>query len=350
MNFYTLISNSTRSHRKFVLLTLFSAGVIITMIVATNYIIDPLRTFAHSDMLNNKQVGFDERQQKTNYLYFVDNTFDSVLLGSSRTTFIDQTLFAPEKVFNYAANGMSPYEYDRYLANFIKITGHAPQKIYIGMDFFGTNTFKNRLYKNTALDRPFLHDTQQKGYRYKKLFNAQVFEHSLKNILQNIKAKKPYYTRSNIKLIPDRYIKASKENTKNTLRSFEKYTYDGELLAYYQSLKQKYKDSQFVIFTTPVYHLRLANYEKAGLDQYYVRWLRELVGTFGEVNHFMYDNAFTQNESNYFDASHFRPSKAPLIVNSITQNTNNQYMTVLKPENLETFIADYLKTKDGAEK
>ena len=34
-----------------------------------NYIVDPLWMFDHSNKFNQKQDGFDERQQKTNYIY-----------------------------------------------------------------------------------------------------------------------------------------------------------------------------------------------------------------------------------------------------------------------------------------
>lgn len=179
------------TYRKFLSVVILSVMSIIGIIAVVNYTIDPLRTFSHSNVLNNKQVDFDERQQKTNYLYFVNHDFDSILIGSSRTTYIDQTLFKNEKVFNYAANGMSPYEYDKFISNFIAVTGHSPKKIYIGLDFFGTNIYENQMYKERGLDREFLNETMRSGYRYKKLLNIKLFKYSIKNIRQNMKVKKP---------------------------------------------------------------------------------------------------------------------------------------------------------------
>ncbi len=328
------------TYRKFLSVVLISALTIIGIIAGVNYTIDPLCTFSHSNFLNNKQVDFDERQQKTNYLYFVNHDFDSILLGSSRTTYIDQHLFGSEKVFNYGANNMTPYEYDQLIKNFIEITGHVPKKIYIGIDFFGTN-----VYRSPIQDRNLLSESKKSGYRFKKLVSLELFKYSLKNIRQNFKAKKPYYTRNNVKNIPKNYIELSQKNILKTSRSFEKYEYDKNLSQCYSQLKEKYKDSEFVIFTTPIYYKRLSSYEKSGLDQYYLQWLQETVHVFGEVNHFMYYSEFSMDSNNYFDASHFKPDKAHLIVNSILNKKDNQYMIILEEENIESFISNFPQHK-----
>jgi len=337
VNFYTLISKQGITERRFLLIVLFSVMFIIGVIVIVNYTIDPLRTFSHSNALNNKQVDFDERQQKTNYLYFVNHDYESVMLGSSRTTYISQNLFKDEKVFNYAANGMSPYEYKRFLEYFVAITGHAPKKIYIGMDFFGTNVYENKNYKEKGIDREFLKETMRKGYRYRKLLNIKLFEYSIKNIRQNIKTKKPYYTRDNVKYITN--DKISYERIKKGAKVFEKYAYDKHIIEYYKLLKEKYPTSEFVVYTTPVYIKRLQNIHEAGLDPYYFTWLRGMVDVFGEVHHFMYDNRFSEDETNYFDTAHFKPSRGYILVESIQGKQTNHYMTLLNKDNIEPFIS-----------
>ena len=71
----------------------------ILAVVSLNYVIDPLWVFSHSNALNNKQPVFNERQQKTNKLYFgLDNNetqqYDSLMIGSSRGAMFDQNDFA----------------------------------------------------------------------------------------------------------------------------------------------------------------------------------------------------------------------------------------------------------------
>ena len=94
-----------------------------------NYIVDPLWMFDYSNKFNQKQDGFDERQQKTNYIYFKSQgNFDGILLGSSRATFVNQNDFIDMNIFNYSSNSMQPFEYKGYIARmkfFIGARTHA---------------------------------------------------------------------------------------------------------------------------------------------------------------------------------------------------------------------------------
>ena len=85
--------------KKYVLITIF----ILSFIDLINYIMDPFWTFNHSHKFNNFQKGINERQQKSNYIYFTDKKYDTLLLGSSRTTYMNPNSFENYKVFNYSA-------------------------------------------------------------------------------------------------------------------------------------------------------------------------------------------------------------------------------------------------------
>ena len=75
--------------------------VVLLPIILVNFIIDPLWTFNHSNQFNNAQQGFNERQQKTNRAYFVGlEKYDTLLIGSSRSTYINQHDFYNMNVFN----------------------------------------------------------------------------------------------------------------------------------------------------------------------------------------------------------------------------------------------------------
>ena len=68
-----------------------------------NFIVDPLWLFNHSNKFNQKQGSYDERQLKSNYLYYnLKDNFDGILLGSSRATYVDQNDFENMKIFNYS--------------------------------------------------------------------------------------------------------------------------------------------------------------------------------------------------------------------------------------------------------
>jgi hypothetical protein len=106
-------------------------------VTGVNALVDPLWFFTHAHRLNRAQISFDQRAQKTNWLHARRGRFDAVLLGSSRSTYIDQHDFAPLRLFNYAAESMMPQEYRPYLDHFARANGRPPAVVVLGVDFFG---------------------------------------------------------------------------------------------------------------------------------------------------------------------------------------------------------------------
>lgn len=315
MNFYTLIFKKKLLNKKFVKIAIISSFIIINFVALLNYYIDPLRMFQHSNVLNNKQVDFNERQQKTNYLYFNENSYKNVMLGSSRTTYLNEQHFY-SGTFNYACNDMSPYEYEKFLEYFTYINKKEPEIIILGIDFFGTAIERNQRFEK----QNYLKNTIEPYYRFKSLYNLKLAEYSIKNIRQNIKIRKPYYSRDNIKFIPEHYSIDNQEKINDTLVKFKNYKYDKNLKEYYMNLKKLYKNSKFIIFTTPVTVHQLNEYEQRDLMQNYLEWLTELIDVFGEVNHFAYSNEITNDLSYFFDAGHAKPKVSQHIADFVLEN------------------------------
>lgn len=302
--------------------------------MALNFTIDPYWTFKHSNVLNNKQIDFDERQQKTNYLYFVNNKFDSLLLGSSRTTYIREDAFYT-KVFNYSSNGMYPYEYEYFINIFKKLTGQTPRKIILGVDFFGSNQNENQ----KPHKQQYYENTTEHLYKLKLLLNYNVLRYSIQNIKQNFALKRNYYNRERIK-----NIKPTKDlNTQilSTIKYLKNYQYDNNLLPYWSILQNKFQDSEFIVFTTPITMTQLKAYRDAGLVTFYFQWLHDLVNAFGSISHFMTINAYTADDNNFFDSNHFTPSFGKLIAQELLSKRNKIGIILDK-----TTIDDYIKTME----
>lgn len=345
MNFFISIFNKQYTYKKFVQASIIAIFIIANCIALLNYYIDPLRLFQHKNSLNEKQLDFNERQQKTNYLKFVampqQLNFESILLGSSRTTYIDQNVFKQLHVYNYAANNMSPYEYKKFIDYFTHITGREPKNIILGVDFFGTAIEKNKEYSHEN----FLAQTKSTT-RWQKLYSFKVLEYSIRNIKQIRKTTKPFYNRDNIKFIPntDHFRPKSSIEIANHFRQFKHYEFDNELKAYYINLKQQYPNSNFIIFTTPISMYQQKSYEMKNYLQYYFKWLRELVDVFGEVHHFMYPNTITKNLNNFFDAEHMLPSTGAQLASYLSsqkKTTDTDFGITLTKDNIEKFIREY---------
>lgn len=340
VNFYTLIFKKSLSYKKSLRNFLFLFIIMANLVALINYVVDPFWMFNHSNFLNQKQLDFNERQQKTNYLVYNKNNYDSLILGSSRTTYLNQNLFTSYNSFNYAANSMYPNEYEYFIDTFSLISKNKPKNIILGVDFFGSNKNENQVSKNL----PYYKNTENIFYRIKMLYSFKMLRFSFKNIRQTIKTKKLYYTRELVKYNAPINVLELPDKIKNTLKYLENYSYDEFLLNTFVGLKNKY-DGNFIVYTTPVTFEQMKLYHDLGFDEFYFRWLEELILSFGGIYHFMIPSAFTKEESNFFDATHTTKNSMELIVKVLSSNKNkseDNYVYLTK-DNFDDFKNNYLK-------
>jgi hypothetical protein len=342
VNFYTSIFNKKIKYKKSVFLILIIFLFIVNIVAFINYIIDPMWIFNSIKIEKLRKLDFDERQQKTNYLYFKNNNYNNVILGSSRTTYLNKNQFNKKlgDTFNYACNAMSPYEFDKFLEYFTKLTKNEPKNIILGLDFFGINKKTNHQFSN----KDYMSRTKQLFYKTEMLYNLKVLKFSLKNIRKSFKTKKAYYDINQIKHIPVKNKELLKIQIHHTLKHFKPFDYDEDMYNYLYKLKQKYKNSRFIVFTPAITFDQLILNHKDGLDQYYFRWLKQLVEIYGEVYHFMYISDFTKNITNFYDANHFHDKTGIVLAKDIVNGLESKKMNfgiILNKDNIDKFINKY---------
>ncbi|WP_457598101.1 hypothetical protein [Hydrogenimonas sp.] len=280
-----------------------------------NYLIDPLWCFSHSNALNNRQPGFNERQQKTNRAYFGGlEQYDTLLLGSSRTAYIDQHDFKGMSVFNYAADNMMPKEYAEWIEIAKTIKGGAFKTIIIGIDFFGTaenyDSFFEKYY-NGRTPKDYLKETKRAFYRYTSLLSIDALKHSMESVKRLEHPTISDYDRNNVRHCSIEVSASKREhNIEKNIEEYRnplllEYRYRSGWKNLLQNLKERNPNTRFILFTTPVSEpfFRTFIIEGRHLDDY-ARWLRETIEVFGEVYHFMDLNDVTCNMNNFFDAHH----------------------------------------------
>ncbi|MEA2110894.1 MAG: hypothetical protein U9P71_02480, partial [Campylobacterota bacterium] len=333
--------------KKWIKTWFMSSAIAIPTIIIINYIVDPLWTFSHSNSLNAKQKPFNERQQKTNHIYFNGfDDYDGILLGSSRTGYVNQYEFHNMNIYNYATNNMYPHEYEGYV-DFVKETkGSALKYIIIGADFYGTNVPKNLKFEKAQF---YIDNTKSFAYRYKMLFSFDALKQSIKNIANSFFGSRIYYDRDNIRYRPEvsaeKRMKRYKANLSKNFNTFKdkNYVYNDDYIKYLQELKENNKNIEFTIFTSPISANLLVSIIKNGnrFDEY-ERWLKEMIEVFGEVHHFMTINSITRNLENYPDAEHYYPRIGKMLANELsnTKNTDKQddFGIVLTKENVNSYL------------
>jgi hypothetical protein len=322
----------------------------ISSVGLVNYIIDPLWCFSHTNQFNKKQKGFNERQQKTNFVNFhnLDN-FDGVLLGSSRTTFINQNDFIGMNIYNYASSSMRPYEYKGYIDFFKKKKEADLKYIIIGSDFYGTG-----IPKDVKFEKPefYIENTQGILYRYKMLLSIDALKTSAHNVLGKLRGLPQYYSRNNVKFQPkvsekerlERYTRNIIRHTKNL--TGDEYSWDDSYESILRQIKYDNPNSKFIVFTSPVTADLLISIIKTGKRiNEYERWLRLLIDVFGEVHHYMTINSITTNLENYPDDDHYYPHIAKLLANKLSgtdhKNVPKDFGIILNQSNIDEFIKDF---------
>jgi len=324
-----------------------------TIIVFINYLIDPHWSFLHQNSLNQIQTPFNERQQKTNRVYFYGlERYDGILFGSSRTTFINQNDFSDMNIYNYALDSIYPFEYRGYLNFAKKIHGRDFKYIIIGADFYNTKKPNNLKFENPSF---YINNSKSLLYRYKMLFSIDSLIKSIENIESNI-SKKPsiYYNRDNIKFRP----KVSEDERKIAYKKHLKVHLDGFIGAQYEKnmdyikilkeLKKSNPNTKFIIFTSPISANLLVSMLKKGekIDDFKT-WLRDMINVFGEINHFMTINSITKNLQNYPDDDHFYPYIGKFLAHKISQkkitNIPNDFGIVLNRDNIDDYLRSFEK-------
>lgn len=325
--------------KKYVLITIF----ILSLIGLINYIMDPFWTFNHSHKFNNFQKDINERQQKSNYIYFTDKKYDTLLLGSSRTTYMNPNSFENYKVFNYSAVAMRPQEYKVFIDFAIKDSNQPIDTIILAVDFFGY--LDNKLFKYNQGPK-IIENTKSLFYRWKNLFTFDALEASLKNLKDYFKNKADRYTRELIKSYSKRDPKSIENQVLIDIEDYKKEAYNGNVnINFYtilNNLKNDYNDKKFLIYTTPISYPLFKEMLELGHKDNYKNWLRDLVEIFGEIHHFMYINSVTVNYTSYFgDSNHAYPETNAIVAKTVEKNENLIYDfgIILNKNNIEEFLS-----------
>lgn len=305
-------------------------------------------TFGHAHTYNDHQLLIDERQQKSNHMYFQPFHHRTLLIGSSRSTYINQHDFTDMDVYNFAVSDMSIREYESFIDSAVKANKEPFETIMIGVDFFKSSLQESAEAKN--LDN-YLETLHEPFYRYKNLISYDLLMkyawENYKKSRDNVILEERNYNRDNV-AFAKRIDEAALENVVaekvERFRQFfygDTYEYNPDYRAIFHQLQVKNPDTDFIIFTTPISTpLFEALVEKGRLPDY-ERWLRDLVAEFGEVQHFMYPNSVTDDISHYFDGHHFYPEVGTLIANKISGHDGDvpaDFGVVLTNENIDEFL------------
>lgn len=323
----------------------FSIVIIITpLIVVLNFWIDPLWFFTHSHKLNTLQIDFDERLQKSIKLKYNQdlNDIDTLLMGSSRTTYYDQSKFGNLKIFNFAFSGAHPIEYKYYINYAKSLKGDEFANIILGLDFYGCGKSRD---KNITPD--YLSDLKRDQlYILSHYTSLDATQYSLTNIFRSLanRAGGRSYNRNNVviadKQDPKKVEKRAASRSKTYWKNLE---YDENYSKILKELKIQNSRSNFIVYTTPLSQpfLKVLYHDKK-FKKYYFRWIKDMVAVFGKIYFFTLPSKLSENYAIYSkDGDHFYPDAVQNISNIITRRQDIKgFGVVITADNIDRILVD----------
>ncbi len=328
---------------KAVLLSLVIPGIV----AGINGFMDPLWYCSTSHRFNQKQEDFNERQQKTNLVTYHDFDYDGLIIGSSTSTNMNQHSFRGIKVFNYAINALQPLEYKPYIRYAREHNGKGFKYIFIGLDFL----FAGKLPPPPFDPEKIFAETNNPLYRIKTLISLDTLIFSRKNFMNYLYARHIFYDRDNVKHTLQLRPEELNANIAALMQHFEKspnqysfnnYSYSPRYRPVLQSISDDNPGAVIVPFTTPVIYQFMSKMVRNNLLDDYERWIRDIVGVYGECYNFMYPSAMSKDSFKYFhDPNHAYPFVGNMMVdvmfNKKAEGDNDICMHITR-ENLEEKI------------
>lgn len=283
-----------------------------------NYLIDPLWHYGHANAFNTIQKVTNEREQKTAMLHFGRHDYDTLLIGSSRSTYISPYAFKGWNVFNFSVAIMSVREVHSFM---LYSQSQLPEleRYLIGFDFFKSSEKEAgapRSLRNyeEKVDQPF--------YRTKNLLSLDTLEISIQNFKKSVTDsvdENRLYNRKGEAFANRLTKKEVEDSTGLKIEKFEErffgsnYTYYKDYPMILQKIKDAAGDDELTVYTTPISTGLFVSLVESGLLDEYERWIRDLVTVYGGIWNFMYPNTITNDQMNYIDGHHFYPEIGSLL-------------------------------------
>lgn len=312
-----------------------------------NYYVDPLWNFNHQNEANASQIAFDERQLKVNYLA-QKKQYDSLLVGTSRTTYINQHDFTDMLMYNFSAGSLTLGEYGPYIEFATEQNKKAFETIIL--ELYPTGNLKEALISSYPDPATYFETTNEALYPIKSLFSFDTYEKAKNNASDATPKGFRIYDRNNVVALDPLDIETVQSNIKRGLNKLSSVKKSTDLTEYKKALltiKEASPNSEYIVYSPPYFHERLAKiFKEEGGVELYQDWLEICIEVFGGVVNFTTINDISLNVNNYFDTNHFYPSTGTFIAQDLVAFHNGQdlqYATFVTHNNFDEFIEQFRK-------
>lgn len=281
-------------------------------------IIDPLWMFSHSIEINNFQSPYDERLQKSFYLKNSKQNYDSLLVGSSRTAYYNQSEFKDMSLFNYSISGGTVAEYPVFI-NYFRETNKL-ENLFVGIDFFdcllSNSDNKKQVFDNHGLIKDISRTSIFNNLKF--LYSYNTFCYSLENFsnyLFKVDEGRIYDRCNNTYSFAINTNESLMYTRINSFNYYKKYhSYDKNFKNYLNEYKN-ITNCKIFIFTTPLSSPFLFEiFSDPKLKSSYFRWVNDIISVFDEFYFLTFPNSVSESFHMYsYDGHHYNSDIGRLI-------------------------------------
>ena len=285
------------------------------MSLFVNLIVDPLNVLEWNTTVPLTNVS--ERELKSVALFKHPHAFTGVVVGSSRSSYVNVTRIPEGRFFNYSVSGIGIQEYLPMLLFFQK-TQSKPQRIILAFDLYGAlDPLPREIPVRGAI--AFASSWWSVLVLYCKLREAVK---SLRTLLRVQKIQE-CYGRDLVKQRRDQRQGLNKTIVKKYVqeaRFYRSATYSAAYKTHLRALKKSFPDTLFTIVILPVYgELFQAMVATPASRRVYEEWVKDIEDVFGKVYNFSERKDVTGSPRNFFDCSHLYPEVADQILQEVLQ-------------------------------
>lgn len=313
-----------------------------------SYLVDPLWNFTNDNKNNTIQFGFDERQQKTNYIANRPMNYDGLLIGTSRVTYMNQSGFENSNVYNYGLSALGIQDYNEFITYAEEENDKNFDQIYFELYY--------KSYSPIIEDSSYVHpkeaidNAQSPFYKYTSLFSYDTYTRAQENMeysLANSYSGFRSYDRSNE--VSTSYVNPNISTVfqratpePNKVYPKEKVPYNEDYKEILESIQMSHPESDMIPFTDLMTAVRLkAVFENPNELEAYERWFEEMIDVYGQVYSFHSVNEYTIDTKYWFDAVHFYPEIGDILVAHLDgRMLDEDFLTIVTNENLATYLDD----------
>lgn len=338
------------SPRRYAIALLVAILLPVLALVGFTAFIDPLWIMPNAMRVNIRHCVKDERQNKINLMLYGRDPGRAVIIGSSRSAFLDPADFGPGH-FNLSVNGMRPIEFAAYLRLFAREHG-APEVVYVGFDEFGLMEAIDD--QNWVKKAENLYQTAKSPeYRINQLLSVAVLRYAFdttKECQGSEKAELPRYTKDGIR----DQVKIKSETAHARINAhvpwfrdfYRTAKIDPELSLKIAELRTTFPNTRFVPFVTPIRRELLEYYALAGRLPEMEGWLRTIISILGPAYVFMTPSKFSASDA-FFDGHHFYTGAGRQLANVLTGRTTAQFDDIGGRVELANLRAHMEQTRTG---